>query len=242
MTASSTRPQSSNPRSPPNRARERSAARPRNAVAGTSPPTPGADRSARLEGRRRSRASTVSGEPRTPTTSTRRSVSRRVTSGREGREHAALLDAHGMDHLDLAQITADKRRVTQTLAADLHDRHGGRRHPLPLTPGRQRLPRRLRRTRPPRGRRRADTTHRSTSGSAAHRLCRLATPAPTRQRSSRPHHSPTRVPAEEEASICELRRRTGWGPRALAVEVGRPHSTVHQVLRRGAGHVSCCAR
>jgi hypothetical protein len=39
-------------------------------------------------------------------------------------EHAALLDAHGMDHLDLSQITADKRPVTQTIAADLHDRRG----------------------------------------------------------------------------------------------------------------------
>ena len=53
------------------------------------------------------------------------------------------------------------------------------------------------------------------------------------ERSSRPHHSPGRVAAEEEARICELRRRTGWSPRTIAVEVGRPHSTVHQVLRRG---------
>jgi transposase InsO family protein len=53
------------------------------------------------------------------------------------------------------------------------------------------------------------------------------------ERSSRPHRSPARVPAEEEARICELRRRTGWSPRTIAVEVGRPHSTVHRVLRRG---------
>ncbi len=53
------------------------------------------------------------------------------------------------------------------------------------------------------------------------------------ERSSRPHHSPARVPAEEERQICELRRRTGWSPRTIAVEVGRAHSTVHQVLRRG---------
>jgi hypothetical protein len=39
-------------------------------------------------------------------------------------EHAALLVAHGMDHLDLSQITADKRPVTQTIAAHLHDRLG----------------------------------------------------------------------------------------------------------------------
>src|SRR5215210_3508534 len=54
-------------------------------------------------------------------------------------------------------------------------------------------------------------------------------------RSSRPHRSPTQVPAEEAERICALRRRTGWSPRRLAdePEVARPHSTVHQVLRRG---------
>jgi hypothetical protein len=41
------------------------------------------------------------------------------------------------------------------------------------------------------------------------------------------------VPAWEEVRICALRRRTGWSPRRIAVEVARPHSTVHQVLRRG---------
>jgi transposase InsO family protein len=53
--------------------------------------------------------------------------------------------------------------------------------------------------------------------------------------SSRPHRSPERVPAEEAERICELRRRTGWSPRRLAAEpeIARPHSTVHQVLRRG---------
>jgi RES domain-containing protein len=39
-------------------------------------------------------------------------------------EHTTLLDTHGMDHLDLSQITAEKRPVTQTIAADLHDRLG----------------------------------------------------------------------------------------------------------------------
>jgi transposase InsO family protein len=53
------------------------------------------------------------------------------------------------------------------------------------------------------------------------------------ERSSRPHRSPARLPVEEETRICELRRRTGWSPRRIADEVGRPHSTVHQVLRRG---------
>jgi transposase InsO family protein len=55
------------------------------------------------------------------------------------------------------------------------------------------------------------------------------------ERSSRPHCSPAQVPAEEATRICELRQRTGWSPRRLAdePEIGRPHSTVHQVLRRG---------
>jgi transposase InsO family protein len=57
------------------------------------------------------------------------------------------------------------------------------------------------------------------------------------ERGSRPHRSPARVPADEEARICELRQRTGWSPRRLAVEVDRPHSTVHRVLGRGG-----CAR
>jgi transposase InsO family protein len=55
------------------------------------------------------------------------------------------------------------------------------------------------------------------------------------ERSSRPRRSPERVPADEEARICELRRRTGWSPRRLAdePEITRPHSTVHRVLARG---------
>jgi transposase InsO family protein len=52
-------------------------------------------------------------------------------------------------------------------------------------------------------------------------------------RRSTPGTSPNKVPAEEERRICGLRLRTGWSPRRLAPEVGRPHSTVHQVLRRG---------
>jgi transposase InsO family protein len=55
------------------------------------------------------------------------------------------------------------------------------------------------------------------------------------ERSSRPRRSPAQVPADEAARICELRGRTGWSPRRLAdePEIARPHSTVHQVLRRG---------
>ena len=71
------------------------------------------------------------------------------------------------------------------------------------------------------------------------RRWRAATPAEREslacltERSSRPHRSPSRCPAGEEQRICELRRRTGWSPRTIAMLVGRPHSTVHQILRRG---------
>jgi transposase InsO family protein len=55
------------------------------------------------------------------------------------------------------------------------------------------------------------------------------------ERSSRPHHSPDQVDEVEAVRICALREKTGWSPRRLADEPGvdRPHSTVHQVLRRG---------
>ena len=52
------------------------------------------------------------------------------------------------------------------------------------------------------------------------------------ERSSRPHRSPAQVPASEELRICERRRQTGWSPRRLADELGRPHSTIHRVLQR----------
>src|SRR3954454_11247538 len=54
------------------------------------------------------------------------------------------------------------------------------------------------------------------------------------ERSSRPHRSPGRVPAEEERRICELRERTGWSPRRLGGQpaIARSHSTVHRVLWR----------
>jgi len=38
--------------------------------------------------------------------------------------HVELLVAHGLDHLDLHEITTKRRAVTQTIAADLYDRGG----------------------------------------------------------------------------------------------------------------------
>jgi transposase InsO family protein len=53
-----------------------------------------------------------------------------------------------------------------------------------------------------------------------------------RDRSSRPHRSPRRTPAEREAQVCAARERTGWGPRLIAGETGVAHSTVHAILKR----------
>jgi transposase InsO family protein len=51
-------------------------------------------------------------------------------------------------------------------------------------------------------------------------------------RSSRPQRSPHELAAEEQERICAARRRTGWGPRLIAGEVGHPHATVWRALRR----------
>jgi transposase InsO family protein len=40
------------------------------------------------------------------------------------------------------------------------------------------------------------------------------------------------LPAAEESRICAARRRSGWGPRLIAGEVGYPHATVWRALRR----------
>ena len=51
-------------------------------------------------------------------------------------------------------------------------------------------------------------------------------------RSCRPHSSPRRLSAAQEAHIGGLRVSLGWGPDRIAVLVGLPASTVHRVLRR----------
>jgi transposase InsO family protein len=45
-------------------------------------------------------------------------------------------------------------------------------------------------------------------------------------------HYPHRLSVEAEAQIVELRRRTGWGPRALSAALGWPASTIWRVLVR----------
>jgi transposase len=51
-------------------------------------------------------------------------------------------------------------------------------------------------------------------------------------RSSRPHRSPKMLSEAGHERCCEIRKRTGWGPRLVASELGIPHATVHRALRR----------
>ena len=57
-------------------------------------------------------------------------------------------------------------------------------------------------------------------------------------RSSRPHHGPTRLAATNEDEILDLRRQRWFGP-AIASRLGRPAATVGLVLRRhGLGRLA----
>src|SRR5215212_1835568 len=51
-------------------------------------------------------------------------------------------------------------------------------------------------------------------------------------RPSTPHRQPTRVSDDVHDRVCEARRRTGWGPRLLASELGMAHATVSRCLAR----------
>ena len=53
-----------------------------------------------------------------------------------------------------------------------------------------------------------------------------------RDRSSRPHHTPTRTSAEVESRVVELRRRERRGPAWIGVELGVPARTVSRILAR----------
>jgi transposase InsO family protein len=57
-------------------------------------------------------------------------------------------------------------------------------------------------------------------------------------RPSTPKRQPRRSSDELHDRICAARRRTGWGPRLIASELGVPHSTVSRCLeRRGRSRV-----
>jgi transposase InsO family protein len=51
-------------------------------------------------------------------------------------------------------------------------------------------------------------------------------------RPSTPHHQPARVSEDVHDRVCEARRRTGWGPRLIASELGMGHATVSRCLKR----------
>jgi transposase InsO family protein len=53
-----------------------------------------------------------------------------------------------------------------------------------------------------------------------------------RDRSSRPHRSPRRLPDDELAAILRARTRRRYGPHRLAPLVGHPPSTIYHALRR----------
>ena len=51
-------------------------------------------------------------------------------------------------------------------------------------------------------------------------------------RPSIPHHQPRLSSIEVHERVCEARRRTGWGPRLIASELGMAHATVSRCLER----------
>jgi transposase len=58
------------------------------------------------------------------------------------------------------------------------------------------------------------------------------------ERSSAPRRRPRLTSNADHDRVCRARRRTGWGPRLLASELGMPHSTVWRCLaRRGLSRV-----
>jgi len=64
-----------------------------------------------------------------------------------------------------------------------------------------------------------------------------------RDRPSTPHTQPGRVGDAVHDRVCEARRRTGWGPRLIASELGMAHATVSRCLsRRGMSRRPRAAR
>ncbi len=51
-------------------------------------------------------------------------------------------------------------------------------------------------------------------------------------RSSRPHHSPTRTPAVVEEQVCQKRRDSRRGPDEIAAQLNMSASTVWKILKR----------
>jgi transposase len=51
-------------------------------------------------------------------------------------------------------------------------------------------------------------------------------------RPSTPHQQPARASEAAHDRVCQARRRTGWGPRLIASELGMAHATVSRCLKR----------
>jgi transposase InsO family protein len=62
----------------------------------------------------------------------------------------------------------------------------------------------------------------------------LASGSWAEDRRSTPRRQPRLTSARDHDRVCRARRRTGWGPRLLASELGMPHQTVSRCLERRA--------
>ena len=60
----------------------------------------------------------------------------------------------------------------------------------------------------------------------------LRTGAWAEDRPSTPRRQPRLTSPGDHECVCAARRRTGWGPRLIASELGMPHSTVSRCLQR----------
>ena len=60
----------------------------------------------------------------------------------------------------------------------------------------------------------------------------LASGSWAEDRRSTPRRQPRLTSARDHDRVCGARRRTGWGPRLLASELGMPHQTVSRCLER----------
>ncbi|THD79804.1 MAG: IS481 family transposase [Phenylobacterium sp.] len=52
------------------------------------------------------------------------------------------------------------------------------------------------------------------------------------ERPSTPHRQPLLSSEQTHERVCEVRQRTGWGPRLIASELGMAHATVSRCLKR----------
>jgi transposase InsO family protein len=68
-------------------------------------------------------------------------------------------------------------------------------------------------------------------------MAALASGSWAEDRPSTPYRQPRLTSARDHERVCRARRRTGWGPRLIASELGMPHQTVSRCLeRRGLSH------